>query len=196
MTEKEKMLAGMLYHDDDDELKTERCRCELLCQEYNMHDPTDRVGQREILDKILGSAKTYCHITPPFHCDYGYNISLGDKFYSNYNLVILDCAKVTIGNNVLIAPNVGIYTVGHPVVVEQRNTHLEYAYPVTIGDNVWIGGGVSILPGVTIGSGSVIGAGSVVTHDIPPNVVACGNPCRVLREITEDDIMPENEGQL
>ena len=126
-------------------------------------------------------------ILSPFQCDYGYNIEIGDNFFANVNLVILDGAKVRIGNNAFIAPNVGIYTAGHPFDVKQRNEGLEYAFPVTIGDNVWIGAQACILPGVTIGDNTVIAGGSVVTKDIPANVIAAGNPCRVIREITEAD---------
>ncbi len=192
MTEKEKMLAGMLYHSMADKvLLEERQNCKLLCREYNNASPVDEELRRSIMSRILGKTKNNFWIEQPFVCDYGYNIEVGENFYANYNLVILDCAKVTIGDNVLIAPNVGIYTAGHPIVAEQRNKEFEYAYPITIGNNVWIGGGVQILPGVTIGDNTVIGSGSVVTKDIPSNVVACGNPCRVMRSITEDDLMPE-----
>ncbi len=192
MTEKEKMLAGMLYHSMADKvLLEERQNCKLLCREYNNASPVDEELRRSIMSRILGKTKNNFWIEQPFVCDYGYNIEVGENFYANYNLVILDCAKVTIGDNVLIAPNVGIYTAGHPIVAEQRNKEFEYAYPITIGNNVWIGGGVQILPGVTIGDNTVIGSGSVVTKDIPSNVVACGNPCRVMRPITEDDLMPE-----
>ena len=130
-------------------------------------------------------------IEQPFLCDYGYNIEIGENFYANYNLIVLDCAKVTIGDNAFIAPNVGIYTAGHPLTAEQRNSGLEYAYPITIGNNVWIGAGVHICPGVTIGDNAVIGAGSVVVKDIPPHALACGVPCKVVRYITEDDNMPD-----
>lgn len=192
MTEKEKMLAGMLYNSIDcKELTDARLECKRLCREYNTLDPLDTEKKQHVMKKILGKTKNNYWIEAPFICDYGYNIEVGENFFANYNLVILDCAKVTIGDNVLIAPNVGIYTAGHPLVAEQRNRCLEYAYPITIGNNVWIGGGVQILPGVTIGDNSVIGAGSVVTKDIPANTVACGNPCRVIREITDDDLMPE-----
>ncbi len=126
-------------------------------------------------------------IEPSFYCDYGYNIEIGENFYSNHNLVILDGGKVAFGDNVFIAPNCGFYTAGHPLDVKQRNRGLEYAYPIKVGNNVWIGGNVSVMPGVTIGDNTVIGGGSVVTKNIPSGVVAVGNPCRVLREITEAD---------
>jgi maltose O-acetyltransferase len=136
---------------------------------------------------LFGCVKGNFFIEPPFHCDYGCNIEIGENFYANYNLVILDCAKVTIGDNVLIGPNVGIYTAGHPLHFELRKEELEFASPITIEDNVWIGGNVVLNPGVTIGRNSVIGSGSVVTKDTLANVVAAGNPCRVIREITDAD---------
>lgn len=193
MTEREKMLAGKLYDATNcKELTQARQECKRLCKEYNDTDPLDEEKKHEIMGKILGKTKNNYWIESPFICDYGSNIEIGENFFANYNLVVLDCAKVTIGDNVFIAPNVGIYTAGHPIVATQRNNYLEYAYPITIGNNVWIGGGVHICPGVTIGDNSVIGAGSVVTKDIPANVVAVGNPCRILREITDKDLMPED----
>ena len=138
-----------------------------------------------LLDGV-STGDNFC-IEQPFHCDYGYNITLGEDFYSNYNLVILDDAPITIGSHVFIAPDCGIYAAGHPIDAAQRNEGLEYAKPVTIGDNVWIGGGVRILPGVSIGSNTVIGAGSVVTKDIPDGVLAAGNPCRVIRTLTPEE---------
>lgn len=141
-----------------------------------------------LIREILGGAGNNLTILPPFHCDYGSNITVGDNFFANYNLVILDVAPVTIGDNVFVAPNVAIYTAGHPVHYKARNSAYEYGIPITIGNDVWIGGNVVICPGVRIGSRSVIGAGSVVTRDIPDDVIAAGNPCRVIREITDDDI--------
>lgn len=144
--------------------------------------------QTERLRHILGSMGENVTILPPFRCDYGSNIKIGNNFFANYNLVILDVAEVTFGNNVFIAPNVSIYTAGHPVHHTARNSMYEYGIPITIGDNVWIGGNVVICPGVKIGSGSVIGAGSVVLKDVPENVIAAGNPCRVIRAITDEDM--------
>ena len=155
--------------------------------EFNNTDPRDLNKLDELLRDILGKAGRNITILQPFRCDYGKNIEVGDNFFANYNFVVLDVAKVSIGNNVFIAPNVAIYTAGHPVHYEMRNTMLEYGIPVTIGDNCWIGGNVVICPGVSIGEGSVIGAGAVVTKDIPANVIAAGNPCRVIREITNED---------
>lgn len=155
--------------------------------QYNQCDPRDDARRQRLLKSLLGSSGEGLCIEPPFNCDYGYNIHLGAQFYANVNLVILDCASVTIGDNVFIAPHVGIYTAGHPHDVTRRNQGLEYALPITIGNNVWIGGGVTILPGVTIGDNTVIGAGSVVTRDIPASVLAFGNPCRVARPLSPQD---------
>lgn len=135
----------------------------------------------------MGKAGENVVITAPFWCDYGYNIEIGEHFYVNHNCVILDCAKVKFGSYVFIGPNCCFTAAGHPLDVEQRNEGLEYVYPITIGNNVWIGAGVTVLAGVTIGDNTVIGAGSLVNKDVPANVVAVGNPCKVLRKITEDD---------
>ncbi|WP_432630634.1 sugar O-acetyltransferase [Brotaphodocola sp.] len=188
MTEKEKMQRQMLYDANyNQELKAERLHAKELCYEYNHLRPTEETRQKEIMKELLGKTKESFEILAPFFCDYGYNIEVGENFFSNYNLVILDCAKVTFGDNVFIAPNCGFYTAGHPIDFERRNAGLEYAYPITVGDNVWIGGGVQVMPGVTIGSNVVIGGGSVVVKDIPSNSVAVGNPCKVIRPITEND---------
>ena len=184
MTEKEKMLAGLLYDANNDRnLIKERLVCKDKIFNYNRLRPSDLMFRKTLLLEILGKTGENFIIEQPFYCDYGYNISVGENFYSNFNLVILDEATVTIGDNVFIAPNVGIYTSSHPLDAEQRNLGLETAYPVRIGNNVWIGAGVQILPGVSIGNNSVIGAGSVVNKSIPANVLAVGNPCRVVREI-------------
>lgn len=188
LTEKEKMQRQMLYDANyDQELKAERLHAKELCYEYNHLRPTEETKQKAIIKELLGKTKKSFDILAPFFCDYGYHIEIGENFFSNYNLVILDCAKVTFGDNVFIAPNCGFYTAGHPIDSERRNKGLEYAYPITVGDNVWIGGGVQVMPGVTIGSNVVIGGGSVVVKDIPSNSVAVGNPCKVIRPITEDD---------
>lgn len=188
MTESEKAAAGFLYDANyDEELARQRAECKDKCHRYNLCLPSDTAQQDEIMRGILGKAGNGLRITAPFWCDYGYNIFVGDDFYSNHNLVILDCAPITFGNHVFIAPNCCFSAAGHPLEVEQRNAGLEIALPITVGSNVWIGAGVTVLPGVTIGDNTVIGAGSVVTRDIPSGVVAVGNPCRVLREITEED---------
>lgn len=188
MTEKEKSALGVLYDANyDEELITERLAAMELCHDYNDLRPSQYDEKDAVLSRLLGRKGKRCIINAPFHCDLGYNIEVGDNFFANYNFVVLDAAKVVIGDNVFIAPNVGIYTAGHPLDAEKRNLGLEYAFPVTIGNDVWIGGGVQICPGVTIGDGTVIGAGSVVTSDIPARVLAAGNPCRVIREITDED---------
>lgn len=183
MTEKEKAAAGLLYLPCDEELTQERHRCEDLCFQYNRLPPSAREAQKKLLAQILGCVKNNYHIRGPFHCDYGYNIEIGENFYANYNLIILDCAKVTFGDNVQIAPNCGFYAVGHPLDADTRASGVEFSKPITIGNNVWIGAGVTVLAGVNIGDNTVIGAGSVVTKDIPANVLAFGNPCRVIRSL-------------
>ena len=188
-SEKDKMLSGELYKSFDAELLAERQRAKEIVFRYNSLQPSMIEERNELLKSLFGSVKGNFFIEPPFRCDYGCNIEIGENFYANYNLVILDCAKVTIGDNVLIGPNVGIYTAGHPLHFELRNEEWEFACPITIEDNVWIGGNVVLNPGVTVGRNSVVGSGSVVTKDIPANVVAAGNPCRVIREITEQDSM-------
>lgn len=187
MTEKEKVKNGLLYNPNyDKELMEERNKAKDLCYEYNQIKPSDTKAREKKLRKILGKTKENFLIEQPFYCDYGYNIEIGENFYSNHHCVILDGAKVTFGDNVFIAPNCGFYTAGHPIEAEERNQGIEYAKPITVGNNVWIGGNVVVLPGVTIGDNTVIGAGSVVTKDIPSNVVAVGNPCKVLRNIEKE----------
>ena len=187
MNQKERMLANLPYKAWLDGLSEERAENAKRVYEYN-NLPPERWNERPaLLKRILGKTGESINIQPPFHCDYGYNIEVGENFFANYNLIILDVAKVRIGNNVQIAPNVAIYTAGHPVHPESRNSGYEYGIDITIGDNVWLGGNVCIMPGVKIGNNAVIGGGSVVTKDIPDNVIAVGNPCRIIREITEAD---------
>lgn len=186
MTEKEKMLAGMIYDAAADaELVEERRRCKEMCRDYNDLRPRQTAERTALLRRLLGHVAGDILIEQPFYCDYGYNIKVGLNFYSNHNLVILDGAPVTFGDNVFIAPNCGFYTAGHPLEASERNKGLEYARPITVGNNVWFGAGVSVLPGVTIGDNCVIGAGSVVNHDIPPHSLAVGNPCKVIRKIED-----------
>ncbi|WP_312336134.1 sugar O-acetyltransferase [Anaerospora hongkongensis] len=188
MTEKEKAQKGCLYDANNDAaLLEERRICKDLCFEYNSLRPSLLDERITLMKTIIGKTKENFIIEQPFWCDYGYNIEIGKNFFANHNCIILDGAKVTFGDHVFIAPNCGFYTAGHPIDSEQRNQGLEYAYPITVGNNVWIGGNVVILPGVTIGDEVVIGAGSVVSKDIPSGVIAAGNPCRVIREITEND---------
>ena len=179
---------GKLYDANFDPLVLQALdECKELCYDYNLVRPTRRAELHERLAEIVGSCGRRAHVCPPFWCDYGKNIHLGNGFYANHGLVILDGAPVTFGENVFVAPNCVFSTAGHPVDTARRNEGLEYALPITVGDNVWFGMGVLVCPGVTIGSDVVIGAGSVVTRDIPSGVVAVGNPCRVLREIGPRD---------
>ncbi len=188
MTEKEKASRGLLYNAYyDKELINERAYCKALCYEYNQLHPAKIEERTALIQKLFGKTGDSFLIEPPFMCDYGYNIEIGSNFYANHNCIILDAAKVVFGDNVMIAPNCDFYTAGHPLDAERRDAGLEYAYPIKVGNNVWIGGNVVILPGITIGDNTVIGAGSVVTKDIPPGVVAFGNPCRVTREIIDGD---------
>ncbi len=181
MGEKEKMLAGELYDANyDEDLIKDRYKAKDICQQFNNLKTSDIEGREKIIKRLF--AKTGKKITVEQNF-YGYNISVGENFYMNHNCVILDGAKVEFGDNVFIAPNCGFYTAGHPLDYETRNKGLEYAKPIKVGNNVWIGGNVCVIPGVTIGDNTVIGAGSVVTKDIPSNVVAVGNPCRVIKEI-------------
>jgi maltose O-acetyltransferase len=187
ITEKEKMLAGELYDALDKQLSDERLKARLLIKELNdtREDQTQKRGH--ILKELLPNAGNGLWLQPPFYCDYGYNIHLGEKVFFNFNCVVLDVAKVTIGSRSLLGPNVQIYTATHPINYEERATGLEFASPISIGEDVWIGGSVVICPGVSIGDRSVIGAGSVVTRNIPSDVFAAGNPCRVIRKLNPED---------
>lgn len=187
-TEKEKMLAGKIYDANyDQELIDARADAKELCYDFNHARPSEEAKRQDIIRQLLGKTGKEFEITGPFYCDYGFNIEIGENFYANHNLVILDGAKVTFGDNVFVAPDCGFYTAGHPLDADRRNKGLEYAKPITVGNNVWFGGGVKVMPGVTIGDGAVIGGGSVVTKDIPANMIAFGNPCKPIREITEAD---------
>ena len=170
----------------DDAVFAQQAECRKILQQLNFMNRSDFDGIKEVVKKLFGKSDG-AFINPPFYCDYGFHIEVGKAFFANYNCTIIDVAKVKIGDNCMLAPNVAIYTAGHPVHPDTRRSMYEYGKPVTIGDNVWIGGNAVILPGVTIGSNSVIGAGSVVTHDIPSWSIAAGNPCRVIRTITDAD---------
>lgn len=184
MSEKEKMLSGQLYDAcADKELFEERTKCKKLCFEYNNTSPEKSEARKALLKQILGKTGSEIVVEQPFQCDYGYNIEVGENFYANHNLVILDPAKVSFGNNVFVGPNCSFCTPEHPLDAERRNKGLEYAYKITVGNNVWFGANVVVLGGVTIGDNAVIGAGSVVTKDIPTNVVAVGNPCNVIKKL-------------
>lgn len=187
MTEIEKMQQQLLYDANDAALAQARATAKDLCYDYNQLRPSNANQQQTILEQLLGQTGANPQIVAPFWCDYGRNITIGENFYANHNLVILDAAKVTFGDNVFIGPNCGFYTAGHPIDAERRNQGLEFAKPITIGNNVWIGGGVHIMPGVAIGDNAVIGGGSIVVKDIPANSVAVGNPCKAIRTITAAD---------
>lgn len=188
MTEREKAAAGYLYNANyDNEILDVIGKCNDLCYEFNKIKPSNRKKQEKLLRQIFGKMGESVYINAPFWCDYGCNTFVGDYFFANHNCQILDGGKVTFGDHVFIAPNCLFTTAEHALDVEQRNEGLEVALPITVGNNVWIGAGTIVLGGVTIGDNTVIGAGSVVTKDIPSGVIAVGVPCRVLREITEED---------
>lgn len=170
----------------DDAVMEEQKVCRRILQRLNTIDRSDFDGIGKIVEELLGKSEK-AFINPPFYCDYGSHIEAGKNLFVNYNCTIIDVAKVVIGDNCLMAPNVAVYTAGHPIHPVTRNSGYEYGIGVTIGDNVWIGGNTVILPGVHIGSNTIIGAGSVVTKDIPEWVIAAGNPCKVIRRITEED---------
>lgn len=182
-TEKVKMLAGEAYDASDAELVAERLRARELCRQLNSLSPHAPESERLAILADLFGAPTDVYVTPPFFCDYGRNIELGSHVYFNFNCVVLDVAKVSIGSCVLFGPAVQVYTASHPMNAEERRRGVEFGKPVAIGNDVWLGGGSIICPGVSIGNGSVIGAGSVVVGNIPAGVFAAGYPCRVIREI-------------
>ncbi len=184
-TEREKMLAGELYDALDPELVQARERARDLCQDFNATREREQATRRQILCELLGSGGDSVWMQPPFYCDYGCHIHLGERVYFNFNCVVLDVCEVRIGDFSFFGPGVQIYTATHPLDARLRRTQ-EFGKPVRIGSDVWVGGGAILCPGVTIGSRTVIGAGSVVTKDIPDGVLAAGNPCRVLREITDE----------
>ncbi|MFL2101333.1 sugar O-acetyltransferase [Desemzia sp. FAM 23991] len=185
-TQRERMIAGELYTGDS-ELRKMNQRNRRLLHKYNSMTVDESAERVALLKELLGKTGDKVHFEPPFRCDYGDHISVGENFYANFDCIMLDVAPITIGDNVLFGPRVGVYTAGHPIDAEIRTSGLEFGTPITIGDNVWIGGNVVINPGVTIGNNVIVGSGSVVTKSLPDNVVAAGNPCRVLREVTNED---------
>jgi maltose O-acetyltransferase len=187
MTEKEKMLAGKLYISMDTELSEMMRNCKRITRLFNQTTEEQFDYRIELLKGLFEKTGEKIYIEPPFHCDYGCNISVGENFGANYDCIILDVSKVTIGNNVLFGPRVSVFTAGHPIDATVRNTSLEYGKPITIGNNVWIGGNTIINPGISIGNNVIIGSGSVVTKNIPDNVIGVGNPCKVLRKINDED---------
>ena len=185
MNQIERRENGLAYISDE-KVFDQQAECRKILQQFNFMDRSDFESIKKVAKELFGKSEN-AFINPPFYCDYGFNIEIGSNFFANYNCTIIDVAKVTIGDNCMLAPNVAIYTAGHPVHPDTRRSRYEYGKPVTIGDNVWIGGNSVVLPGVTIGSNCVIGAGSVVTRDVPPWSIAAGNPCRIIRTITESD---------
>ena len=181
------MLKELPYQAWLDGLEEERKAAKKKVFEYNSLSPEEEARRDVLIRDLIGKTGKSVYIEAPFRCDYGSNIELGENFYANYNCTILDVARVSIGKNVMFAPNVSLFTAGHPVHPDSRNSGYEYGIGITIGDNVWVGGNVVMNPGVHIGNNAVIGSGSVVTKDIPDNCIAAGNPCRVIREITEED---------
>ncbi|WP_273836788.1 sugar O-acetyltransferase [Halococcus sp. PRR34] len=182
-TEKTKMLDGEPYDASDPELVAEREHARTLTRQYNATDETDHERRNELLDELLGSVGEDCHVEPPFRCDYGDNIHVGENFYANVDCVVLDVCRVEIGHNCLLGPGVHVYTATHPIDAAERAEGLESGEPVTIGDDVWIGGRAVIDPGVTVGDGAVVGSGAVVTEDVPAGVVVKGNPAEIVTEL-------------
>ena len=184
---RERMKDGRLYFCTDEEIANEQLKCLDLLYDYNQTRPTEQAKRRELLKVLLAEVGENCYIEPPLHANWGRNTHLGSNVYANFNLTLVDDTDVYIGDSVMIGPNVTIATAGHPIDPELRRKVAQFNIPVRIGNNVWIGAGAVILPGITIGDDSVIGAGSIVTKDIPAGVVAVGNPCRVLRPISDRD---------
>ena len=187
MNEHEKMLAGLPYHAYRDGLPEMRMACKIRLRQFNTCPPEDLKEQDRLIREIMGSVGEHIEIFPPFYCDYGKNIHIGDGFFASYNCTMVDCGPIIIGDDTMIAANVTITAAGHPIHPEPRTQGYEYGIETVIGSRVWIGANVVVNPGVHIGDDVVIGSGSVVTKDIPSGVVAAGNPCRVLREVTEED---------
>ncbi len=182
-SEKEKMLNGELYDADDPQLAAERVRARDLTRRYNRTAADDADERRELLEELLGSLGDDCEIEPPFQCDYGYNLHVGENFYANFDCVVLDVCRVEVGRNCQMGPGVHVYTAIHPLDAAERTAGPEYGKPVTVGDDVWIGGRAVLNPGVSVGDGSVVGSGAVVTDDVPDGVVVQGNPATVVKEL-------------
>ncbi len=195
-TEKEKMLAGEMYNAFTPQLLSERSACKEIVHDYNATRPSEEQKRGELMRKLFGRFGANSVIEPPFRCDYGYNIYWGENSFANYNLVILDTCPIYVGNYVLIGPDVKLYGATHPTDPQERLDGLEYGKSIRIGNNVWLGGGVIVVAGATIGDNSVIGAGSVVVKDIPANVVAVGNPCRVVKQLEAPTRQPSQFQQL
>lgn len=183
-SQRERMLAGDDYQASDPELVEQRLRARLLVHAYNASRPDEPAERRRLLVELLGSAGPDIELEPPFRCDYGAQLEIGARSFANFNLIALDVARITIGADVQMGPNVQLLTAGHPLDPARRRAKWEWGKPITIHDNVWLGGGVIVCPGVTIGEHTVVGAGSVVTKDLPPNVVAVGSPARVIRSLS------------
>ena len=187
MTEKQRMISGKLYRAGDDELRADMKKARMLTRLFNQTTEEQQNYRKQLLAALFAKSGADLYIEPPFRTDYGCQTTIGEQVYFNYDCIIIDVAPVTIGNHVFFGPRVGLYTAGHPITAAERRADLEYGHPITIGDDVWLGGNTVVNPGVTIGSNVVIGSGSVVTKDIPDNVVAVENPCRVLRPINAED---------
>ena len=185
-TEKEKMLNGDRYDAGDPQLVAERERARDLTRRYNDTAPSDREARRELLAELLGSLGDDCEIEPPFRCDYGYNVHVGENFYANVDCVVLDVCRVDFGDNCQLGPGVHVYTATHPLDASERIEGREYGKPVTVGDNVWVGGRAVLNPGVTVGDDAVVASGAVVTDDVPEGVVVGGNPATVVKELSDD----------
>ncbi|MFC6721596.1 sugar O-acetyltransferase [Halobacteriaceae archaeon SHR40] len=186
-SEKDKMLNGELYDATDPELVAERERARELTKQYNQTTSDDREERRDLLEDLLGSLGDECYVEPPFRCDYGYNIHVGENFYANFDCVILDVCRVDIGQNCLIGPGVHIYTATHPLNADERIKGPEYGRSVMVGDTVWIGGRAVLNPGVTVGDNAVVASGAVVTEDVPADVVVRGNPATVVKELEPEE---------
>lgn len=183
-TEKEKMIAGKLYRPQDPELLEDRARAHALAEEYN--EPEKRLNRDQLIRELFGTTGEKIHVEPNVRVDYGYNIHVGENFYANFDCTFLDVCPIRIGDNAMLGPDVNLYTPEHPLHPVERNGGMEFARPITIGDNCWIGGNATIIGGVTLGDNVVVAAGSVVTKSFPDNVVVAGNPARVIKEVPTD----------